>query len=232
MRKSWLTIFFAFIVAGCVSTQYIPPSYNAYIPPSSLPLTAALYFKPYDGVTPLVLAKHRYHFYKGDFIEIGFGVTTVRTVTSASEHLFAKCFEIRSPELAKQMTAPEVKPLFAEGIEIQQPTLAARLELCKTQNIDVLVEISVLEYVHSSKEAKMTLSWTIYDVKTLKQLLQEQVQISVPNNTSGISLFKLKECMVKNQELCGQVVVACVEKMVKSANLRLSDNNAYERKER
>ena len=217
---------FLMVLSGC-AIQHIPPSYYGYKPSSPLPFTAALYFHPFEDSMPLALTKYKYKFPAQDFsFSILYGLTTVVTVTSASEHLFSKCFELRTTKYSKQIAKPEIENLFAEYIEIKESMLINRLKLCKTHNIDVLVDISVLEYIHSSEEATMTLSWTLYDVKTLKQIIQKQVQIQLPNTADKVFLYwTLKENINKNLELCEQLVAACVEKMVKSINFALSDES-------
>ena len=219
---------------GPASLRYTPPSYAGYMPESKLPLTTALHFQPYDGnfqpydgTTPLLLAKHRCYFGPSDFVEVLFGVATVRTVTSASEDLFAKCFEIRDPAATEAMVAGESEDLFAKGIELPESTLSERLALCKKQNIDVLADLSVIEYVHSKEEVMMTLAWTIYDVESSKQLLQEQAQTCLPNTAvRALFFFNTKDSIVENQGLCRQVVLGCVEEMVRSVNIRLSTKRA------
>lgn len=222
LRFLTLVLIFAIILTGCVTMQYIPPSYDGHTPETSLPLEVAIYFNPYELQKPLIFEKHRFHFYRGDFIEILMGVITIRTTTSACDRLFEKCIEIREPLTNQQIKSSQYENLFAKSIEVQTSTLSSRLDASRENNLNLLLEVSVLEYRHSQEEAMMIMSWRGYEVATSKLVYQEKVQVRLQNDAGRFGLIKFNEAMIKNQEICRKVVVESVEKQVSRLNDQLS----------
>jgi GGDEF domain-containing protein len=139
--------------------------------------------------------------------------------------------EIRDPNVTIGINAAKIQDIFGEYIDAQTHNLADRLRIAKEQQLDVLLDVEVTEYSHSHGGVKMTLAWILYDVPSFKQIVNDQSQASAPNSVI-IRLTDLKNGMIDNQKICGHVVQECVEKMIKSINLHLSDNNAYEIKEK